>query len=333
MIKKCILIALLAVIILPISVRANMAETGKGAEEVVGSEKDWSVYAITVKQYFMLRNLVRDAYIEVQTWKALVATWKEQKEWFERNKQRWDRITKTLGSLSSNPKDMFSNIKKIESVTKEIDYFFMVETQKMDDVMKSYEDNISVAWDVVGPYLGNRYVPADQIWKEFNKWCQDHTMRNNPDWKKNVKLSGDDPGYVDPIYKLPEWKRRNILGKSYAVITSQADAIAMRRMEREKYWARFQVEIQTALAAQEKDGGVKADVVQGVDVMRRVQTLADVNDLCLSRIAETQALMSLAGEEIYHVSGSVQDVISGVNEQKYLRALMQTQLAAAAGTK
>lgn len=326
--KRPALAILLVIASLPLSVRADMAETGKGAEEVVGSEKDWSIYAVTVKQYFMFRNLVRDAYIEVQTWKALVATWKEQKAWFERNVERWDRIKKTLGSLSSNPKDMFSNLKKIESVTKEIDYFFMVETQRMDNIMKSYEDNISVAWDVVGPYLGNRYVPADQIWKEFNKWCQDHTMRNNPDWKKQVELDGVDPGYVDPIYNLPEWKRRNILGKSYAVITSQGNAIAMRRIEREKYWARFQEEIQTVLAAQEKDGGVKADAIQGVDVMRRVQTLADVNDLCLSRIAETQALMALAGEEIYHVSGQVQTVISGVNEQKYLRAIMNTQLAA-----
>lgn len=304
---------------------ADMAATGKGAEETVGSQADWSIYAITVNQYFKLRNLVRDAYIEVQTWKAIKATWEEQKEWFERNKARWNRITTTLSSLSSDPKDVFSNLKKVEAATNEIDNFIMFEPKKLDNIMQSYEDNASVAWDHVGPYLGSRYVPADQIWKEFNKFCQDHTMRNNPVWQQSVAASGDDPGYVDPIYQLPVWKRRNILGKSFSVITAQADALAMRREEREKYWTRFQQEMSAALVTN-ADGAVKPDAIQGEDVMRRVQTLADVNDLILSRTMESQAMMTLAGDEVYGLSTELQKTIDPINEQKQVKSILQGQL-------
>lgn len=307
---------------------ADMEGTGKGMEEQVGSPKDWSIYAITVKQYFMFRNLVRDAYVEVQTWKALKATWEEQKRWFERNKQRWNRIKTTMGSLSSDPEDILTNLEKIEDVTKDIDEFVMVETKRMDNILMTYEDNVSVAWDVAGPYLGNRYVPADQIWKQFNKFCQDHTMRNNPDWKKAVEISGEDPGYAAPIYNLAEWKRRNLLGKSYSYITSQGSALKMRQQERQKYWNRFQSEATAALATNE-NGDPKPDAVQGIDVMRRVQTLADMGDLILTRQVEAQAAMAVVGDDVYQLTNEVQNSIRPINETKYLAKFMEEQAKAA----
>lgn len=322
MIRKIVSIVVLASAILMAQTAPAPAPVGgKDMTETTGTKADWSIIALGVKKYVQIRNLVKAAYIEVQTWKALKANWDAQMQFFQRNKERWDRISKTVSNLSSDPSEMLSNLRKIEDVTKEIDNFVMYAPQEMNTILLTYEDNVSNAWDVAGPYLGNGYTPSTEIWKKFNTFMQDHTLRNAPDWKKNVEALGEDPGYGEPIYDLVEWKRRNILGKSYSLISSQNGAAAMRRNEREKYWSGYQQQVSALIAS-----NPKPDAIQGADISRRVQTLSDVNDLIMTKILASNAMITQAGDEIFRISSEIQQTAGGVNEQRQISKIIAAQV-------
>jgi hypothetical protein len=272
------------------------------SEEVKGTKEDWSIYGVLAANYFKIRDLVRDAYIEIQTWKAIQATYEAQKNWFKRNKKRWDRISSTAQGLSANPADIFQNLKDIESMTDEIDEFIVVETREMDKILISYEDNASQMVDIGAKYIGAGAVNSDGIWNSVQNLARDNTLRSHPDWTDG-KIENFEAEMYKPFFKFPAWERKNVLGKSYAVLQAHLNSVKIKRGYRDQFWARFETTIIPMVYS--KTSTPKPDLVMGADVLRRVNLLNDRTDLINTELQSLQALMTIVGEGSYELSTAI----------------------------
>lgn len=282
----------------------------KGVKAVVGTATDWSIYLMETLKYAKIREMVKNAYIEVQTWRALKANWERQKNWFDRNKRRWERIKQNLQSATSEG-TVFQRMRRLGDVTNDVDQFAVVETQRWDNIMVTYEDNASQMWDIAGSMLGNRLVSSQEIWTTFDRLCRTYSLGDGTG--SGIPDASSIPS--TEYFNLPAFKRRKFLGKTFSVVAAQSTGLQMQRAVRESYWDDFAEQMNHAMRT--VDGKEPfADAINGQDVLRRVQTLSDVNDLVLQRTLETQLLMTLLGDENYKVTTDLSNIASGTNEAR-----------------
>jgi hypothetical protein len=314
--KKCLilLVALLSCAVFADDAAPAGPTSSKNATEVVGTKADWQIYLTQTLQYAKIREMVRNAYIEVETWKAIKANWQRQKNWFDRNVQRWDRIKQNLNSVATKG-TIFQKMRRMGDVTNSVDNFVVVQTQQWDDIMQTYEDNASQMWDVAASYSGNRMIPAEQVWKKFNTLCQIYGI--------NPSNPTQTPPDVSEVFALPAWQRRKFLGKSLSLMAAQNSGIQMQRAQREAFWQDFTSQIQ---AAQQPVNGKDplADAINAEDILRRTQTLADVNDLIIQKTIETQLLMTRASDNTYQQTGEMYNIAQGVNEVNLIKKYVTT---------
>jgi hypothetical protein len=287
------------------------------AKSVLGTVTDWQVYLMETLKYAKIREMVKNAYIEVQTWRALKANWERQKNWFDRNKRRWERIKENLQSASSEG-TVFQRMRKLGDVTNDIDQFAVVETQRWDNIMVTYEDNASQMWDIAGSMMNNRLVSSQEIWTTFDKLCRTYGFQTDPG-------TGIPTGATLPTsehFNLEAFKRRKFLGKTFSHVAAQSTGMQMQRNLREEYWDDFALQMNAAMSTVDGKGPL-ADAINGQDLLRRTQTLADINDLILQRTIETQLLMTLLGDEHYKLSSELANVGRGASEARKIAKILK----------
>lgn len=309
---------LLAIILLAVGISFSgpLDAASRAGTDVLGKAEDWANIGIQTLQYAQIREMVRNAYIEVQTWRAIKANWERQKNWFDRNKRRWERIKQNLHSAATEG-TVFQRMRRLGDVTKDVDEFAVVETQRWDNIVETYEDNASQMWDVAGNLLHMKLVPADDIWAAFHRMCKQYSLKvgDNPTGPGEITQDAED------IYLLDSWRRRRFLGRTFAVVAAQNSGIQMGRGAREAYWNDFAEQMNEAM--KEINGKEPlADAINGQDLLRRTQNLADVNDLILQRTMETQLLMALAGDRTYKLTAELSQTAIQANEAKMLSRLM-----------
>lgn len=296
------------------------------SSKFAGEPQDWTIVTSLLQQYQLTRSLVRDAYIEVKSWQAIKANWEATKTWFDYNKQRWNRIGRTLNNLSAeSPKDFINSMKQIEDQTRTIDDFVMVQPLVFDQLMQTYEGNLSQMLDTatdiarltMGASIASKIPRSDVVWGALQNYAYSVSGRQNPindQYAKDYASMGIKPYQAGRIYDLEEWRRMDFLETGISITQAQNNLSRALLTNRQVFWKQFAM---AAASIQAKGEGASSG--QMLDVLQRTQTMADQTDHIVNKLNEQQILLLDEGEQVYKNSRELADhvdYISGVLEMK-----------------
>lgn len=297
-----------------------------------GEPQDWTIVTSLLQQYQLTRSLVRDAYIEVKSWQAIKANWEATKTWFDYNKERWNRIGRTLNNLSAeSPKDFINSMKQVEDQTRTIDDFVMVQPLVFDRLMQTYEGNLSQMLDTatdiarltMGASIASKIPRSDVVWGALQNYAYSVSGEQNPindQYAKDYASMGIKPYQIGRIYDLEEWRRMDFLEAGISISQAQNNLSRALLVNRQEFWKQF---AQAAASIESKRDGASSG--QMLDVLQRTQTMADQTDHILNKMNEQQILLLDEGEQVYKASAELAKHVDFINSVQEMKAELRRQ--------
>lgn len=107
------------------------------------SKNQWGIIGSLTSWYYKVRTCVRYAYDEIKYWEGVVDTYKQIHTFFNDNGNLVKALQDTTTKIFENPKDVFVNLERLETIFNGIDRIAYEEPRRFDEILYAGEKN----WD------------------------------------------------------------------------------------------------------------------------------------------------------------------------------------------
>ncbi len=135
---------IIALFLVSISFAGDIPTIDKPKNFEAPSKEEGGILTTLVSSYMAVRNSVKFAYDEIMYFEHMYDTYERIHDWFDRNKNKventWDASTRIV----TDPKDVFTTLRRMETIFDAVDDITLNETKKFDLLLAGGEN----LWDV-----------------------------------------------------------------------------------------------------------------------------------------------------------------------------------------